>query len=202
MAEVYGYARCSTNESRQNIDRQKRDLIKNGVPADHIYWEYDHGTNDDRVELNRLLDVATAGDTIVTTEVSRLARSTQKLCSIIKEIQDKQLKLIICNSITFNCTPGHETDIMTKGMIQMWGVFAELEGDMIRQRIRSGMENAKAKGKKIGHPATTKENIPSAFYKYFVMYQDNKINVTEFARLCNCSRTTIYKYMAIVSNSK
>lgn len=119
MDKIYGYARCSTNETKQNIDRQGRELSKCGVPAENIYWEFDHGTNDDRIELKRLMDVVESGDTIVTTEVSRLARSTQKLCEIIKIIQDKQLKLVICNSITFDCRPGHDTDVMTKGMIQM-----------------------------------------------------------------------------------
>lgn len=201
MDKIYGYARCSTNETKQNIDRQGRELSKCGVHAENIYWEFDHGTNDDRIELKRLMDVVESGDTIVTTEVSRLARSTQKLCEIIKIIQDKQLKLVICNSITFDCRPGHDTDVMTKGMIQMWDVFSELEGEIIRQRIKSSMANAKAKGKKIGHPATTKESIPDTFYKKYPLYKNGSINVTDLARLCKCSRTTVYKYIKIIEEA-
>lgn len=37
----YGYCRCSTNENRQDIDRQKRELINQGVSEDKIYWEYE-----------------------------------------------------------------------------------------------------------------------------------------------------------------
>lgn len=198
MGTIYGYARCSTNESKQDIDRQRRELIKCGVSSNNIYWEYAHGTDNGRVELNRLMEVATPGDVIVTTEVSRLARSTQKLCDIIKEVQDKQLKLVICGSITFDCTPGHSTDVMTKGMLQMWAVFSELEGDIIRERIKSGMANAKAKGKKLGHPALTKETVPASFYKHYALYKDGTINVTDMARLCGCSRTTIYRYIKVV----
>ena len=55
MDKIYGYARCSTNETKQNIDRQGRELSKCGVPAENIYWEFDHGTNDDRIELPSLL---------------------------------------------------------------------------------------------------------------------------------------------------
>lgn len=200
MATIYGYARCSTNETKQDIDRQRRELMKCGVSSENIFWEYAHGTDNDRIELNRLMAAASAGDTIVTTEVSRLARSTQKLCAIIDEVQAKELKLVITNSITFDCTPGHEADVMTKGMIQMWAVFSELEGEIIRQRIKSGMANAKAKGKKIGHPALSKETIPSSFYKHYALYKDKAINVTELARLCDCSRTTIYRYIRVVKS--
>jgi len=71
---VYGYARCSTNETKQDIDRQKRELKKMGVEDKNIYFEYESGAKTDRIQLNRLLSVAKDKDTIVTTEVSRLTR--------------------------------------------------------------------------------------------------------------------------------
>ena len=62
---IYGYARCSTNEERQDIDRQKRELYALGVIDDkYIYWEYESGTKDDRAELQKLLDIVSEGDTI------------------------------------------------------------------------------------------------------------------------------------------
>ena len=69
MGDIYGYARCSTNESKQDINRQKRELMKNGVPEENIYWEYEHGTKDDRIELTRMFEKVKAGDAIVTTEL-------------------------------------------------------------------------------------------------------------------------------------
>ena len=73
----YGYARCSTNELKQDIDRQKRELIKKGVAEENIYFEYESGTKIDRVEFNRLLETIDEGDTIIATEVSRITRSTK-----------------------------------------------------------------------------------------------------------------------------
>jgi DNA invertase Pin-like site-specific DNA recombinase len=84
---------------------------------------------------------------------------------------------------------------MTKGMLMMWGVFSEMERDIISQRVKSGMQNAAAKGKRIGRPKTTAETIPDKFWKYHAMYKSGNITVSEFARLMDCSRTTIYKYM-------
>ena len=198
---IYGYARCSTNDKKQDIDRQKRELKELGVAVNNIYWEYETGTKDDRVQLDRLMNTVKEGDTIVSLEVSRLTRSTAKLCEIIEEVKERQIKLIIASSITIDCTPGHDIDPMTKGMLLMWGVFAEMEHDMICQRVKSGMANAKAKGKQIGRSKTTKEDIPDKFYKGYELYKSKKINISEFSRMLQCSRTTIYKYIKLIEEA-
>lgn len=194
---VYGYARCSTNEERQDIDRQKRELYSLGVTEDkYIYWEYESGTKTDRVELQKLLDIVKEGDTIVTTEVSRLTRSTKHLCEILQIVQEKKIILNIGGSFVVDCSQG-KMDPMTEGMIKMWGVFAEMERNIISQRVISGMKNAAAKGKKIGRPETTSDNLPDKFWKYYKQYKDNQINISEFSRLMACSRASIYKYINI-----
>ena len=95
------------------------------------------------VQFKKFFD--SEGDTIITLEVPRLARSTKQLCEIIEIVKEKKLKLIIKGSITVDCTLGR-LDPMSNAFIQMSGVFAELELGMIRERVRSGMANAKAKG--------------------------------------------------------
>lgn len=195
---IYGYARCSTDETKQNIDRQVRELMELGATKETIYLEYESGTKTDRVELNKLLNVIKKGDTIVTTEVSRITRSTKQLCEIIELAQKKYLKLII-GAFVVDCSRG-ELDPMTEGMLKMMGVFAEMERNMISQRVKSGMANAKAKGKKIGRPTTTSDDVPYIFLKHYPKYKANEINVTEFSRLCDMSRTTIYKYIKLVEN--
>ena len=106
-----------------------------GIKKENIFWEYESGTKDDREQLNRLMKIVEPGDSITSLEVSRLTRSTQKLCEIIKEVQEKQIKLVIAGSLTVDCSPGKEIDPLTKGMLMMWGVFAELEHDIIVQRV-------------------------------------------------------------------
>lgn len=196
MGIIYGYARCSTNEGRQDIDRQKRELRSLGVSDDkHIYWEYESGTSKMRPELQKLLDIVQPGDSIVATEVSRLSRSTGHLCEILELVQEKKLQLII-GSFRADCR-SEAFDPMTKGMLQMWAVFSEMEREMISQRVKSGMANAKAKGKKVGRPKSSKEMLPDKYWKYEKMYREGDISIAEFARLMNCSRTTIYKYISI-----
>ena len=197
MARTFGYARCSTSESKQDINRQKRELKKLGVTDDkNIYWEYESGTKIERAEFQKLLEILKKGDTIVTTEVSRLTRSTKHLCDIMQIVQDKKIRLII-GSFIVDCR-NDEIDPMTKGMLMMWGVFSEMERDIISQRVKSGMDNARAKGHKIGRPRVVKGSLPEKFFKFYDLYKDGQFNVTEFAKLMNCSRTTIYKYMRMV----
>ena len=199
MSKIYGYCRCSTSEERQDINRQKRELYELGVESEeNIYWEYESGTNNDRVEFNKLLSIVEATDTICTTEVSRLTRSTSYLCEILKMVQEKHLRLII-GSFIVDCRTD-EIDPMTKGMLMMWGVFAEMERDILSARVKSGMANAKAKGKQIGRPKTTKDNLPYNFLKYYPMYNSKEINITEFSKLSGLTRKTIYKYIEIAES--
>ncbi len=101
-------------------------LSSDVIKEENIFWEYESGTKDDRVQLNRLMEIVKEGDSITSLEVSRLTRSTQKLCEIIKDVQTKKIKLIIAGSLTVDCSPGKDLDPLTKGMLMMWGVFLSL----------------------------------------------------------------------------
>ena len=192
---IYGYARCSTTDNKQDINRQIRELKAAG--ADEVVFEYEHGDAKVKKNLHMLLDAATDGDTIITLEVSRLSRSTQQLCEILETVKEKHLRLIIVGSITVDCREG-QIDPMSQAFIQMSGVFAELELSMIRARVRSGMENAKAKGKKVGRPRSTRASIPAVFHKHYPAFVEGKMNVSELARICGLSRPTVYKYIKLV----
>jgi len=191
----YGYARCSTNEDKQDINRQIRELKHAG--ADEVVFEYEHGDAKVKQNLNMLLESAKEGDTIITLEVSRLTRSTQQLCEIVETIKAKRLCLVIVGSITVDCRTG-QIDPMSQAFIQMSAVFAELELSIIRARVRSGMQNAKAKGKKVGRKPTTKEDIPAIFYRHYPTFAAKKMNVSELSRICGLSRPTVYKYLKLL----
>ena len=192
---IYGYARCSTNETKQDIMRQVRELKANG--AEKIFLEYEHGDAAIKKELDKLFAIVVGGDTIIVLEVPRLARSTKQLCEIIELVKEKKIKLVIVGSITVDCTQGR-IDPMSNAFIQMSGVFAELELGMIRERVKSGMANAKAKGVRIGRPQLTKDKIPPIFYRHYAAYVNGELNISELARVCDMSRTTVYKYIEIL----
>ena len=192
---TYGYARCSTNESKQDINRQVRELKAAG--AEEIFIEYEHGDSKIKSQQAAMFAQAAGGDTVIVLEVSRLARSTQQLCEIIECVRQKHLRLVIVGSITLDCRSG-QADPMSEAFLQMAGVFSQLELAMIRSRVRSGMENARAKGRQIGRPQVSKEDIPASFLRHYPAHKNGQLNISELARVCDISRTTAYKYKALL----
>ena len=193
---IYGYCRCSTNESKQDISRQERELKALGVTdKKYIYKEYESGTKINRVQLQRLLEKVVEGDTIISTEVSRITRSTKQLCEIIEFAKNKNLKLVFGNFIV-DCTK--ELDPMTEGMLKMMGVFSEIERNMISQRVKSGVANARSKGKLIGRPKLTFNKIPQKVKDLYDIYSNGTISKTDYAKMCNVSRPTLDKYLEVI----
>lgn len=197
---IYGYARCSTNEDFQDISRQVLELKKLGVEEANIFREYISGTSKNKIELDRLLNLINAGDTIIATEVSRITRSTKQLCELIELAKDKKIKLIF-GSFIVDFT-GARIDPMVEGMLKLMGVFAELERNIISDRVRSGLENAKSKDVKLGRPGLTLDKLPKQFLKHYPTYLKKDISLTELSALCGKTRKTVYKYIKVIEESK
>lgn len=111
---------------------------------------------------------------------------------------DLYLQLLTC--MTFDCRSGQPAP-MSEAFLQMaGGVFSQLELSMIRMRVRSGMANARAKGKRIGRPQITAQDLPATFLRHYPAYQKGQLNVSELARACGISRTTVYKYISLLED--
>ena len=196
MSKIYGFARCSLSEEKgQDLNRQIRELKAAG--AEEIVAERVHGDARIKPQLDLLLETAEIGSTIICTEVSRLSRSTKQLCAIIEIIKQKRMRLQILGSITIDCRNG-QIDPMSQAFIQMSAVFAELELSIIRARVRSGMQNARSKGRPIGRPRTTADDVPRIFLRHYPEYISGKLNVSELARVCGLSRPSVYKYLKLL----
>ncbi|MGL4755328.1 MAG: recombinase family protein [Aeromonadaceae bacterium] len=150
---IFGYARVSTNE--QDHALQLDALNKRGV--DEVITDTMTGFKKDRPGLNRLLDKAREGDTIVIWRFDRLARSTVDLLGLVDDLQKRGIHL---ESL-------HE-GISTTGatgrlMLTMFGALAEFERALMIERVNAGIESAKAKGRVGGRPKSlTPEQIKMA----------------------------------------
>lgn len=100
------------------------------------------------------------------------------------------MRLVIVGSMTLDCREGR-SDPMSEAFLQMADV-------LIRSRVRSGMANARAKGKRIGRPQVTVESIPAIFLRHYPAYKSDHLNIGEFSRVFGLSRTTIYKYISLL----
>jgi DNA invertase Pin-like site-specific DNA recombinase len=105
--------------------------------------------------------------------------------------------MLILGTFVVDCTK--ELDAMTEGMLKMMGVFAEIERNMISQRVKSGISNARSKGKRIGRPQLKVSDIPQKVIKTFELYQSGNISKTDYARMCGISRPTLDKYLLLLA---
>jgi len=145
------YLRVSTSD--QLTDNQRIELEKVARQRDwNITAIYeDVGVSgakgrDQRPELDKLLSDATRGrfDIIMSWSVDRLGRSMQHLVTLLSDIQSIGVDLYLHQQAVDTSTPSG------KALFQMCGVFAEFERSMIQERVKAGLERAKASGKRLG----------------------------------------------------
>ena len=133
-----GYARCSTLE--QNIERQIVALEQAGVDKEYIYMEKQSGKNADRPKLKEMLSFVRRGDVVITESISRIARNTKDLLSIVDCLKDKGVDFISLKENIDTTTP------QGKFMLTVFAAMAELERESILERQREGIAIAKEKG--------------------------------------------------------
>jgi DNA invertase Pin-like site-specific DNA recombinase len=196
----YGYARCSTNDKLQDITRQHRELIEMGVDKKNIFSEYESGTKADRPQFIKLKETVKEKDTIICTEASRITRSIKQLLEFLEFAKEKHLKLILGTFIVDFSTS--VPDPMTLATVQLMGVFAELERNIISERVKSGMENAREQGKQIGRKIVTVNDIPEKFIKYYQLYVDKRITKEILAELSGISYPTCLKYCKMLKENE
>ena len=170
---IYGYARGSLAEEKgQDLKRQTRELTAAG--AEKIITEREHGDAKKKPNLDFLMEHIETGSTLIVCEVSRLSRSVLQFCELMETIKEKHLRLIVLGSITVDCRSG-EIDPMSAAFLQMASIFSELEKNILRSRVRSGLANARANGKTLGRRPITKADLPAPFLKYYPSYGNRQM---------------------------
>jgi DNA invertase Pin-like site-specific DNA recombinase len=177
---IIGYARVSTVD-RQNLDRQIILLSEYG--CEKMVQEKFTGTTKDRDGLNSLLDVIRKGDTVVVESISRLGRKTLDILSIIQQFEDTGVKFV---SIKENMDTRTSTE---KPCFKMMCVIAELERNLIVERVKEGLEASKRRGKKLGRPKVDQGKIEIALR----MYDSKEYSVKEIVEGTGLSQGSLYR---------
>jgi DNA invertase Pin-like site-specific DNA recombinase len=171
LNEVAIYGRVSTQG--QNIETQLREAreycVRNGVATHKTYADVGiSGTKASRPQLDAMLTDLRAGriKTIVVYKLDRLGRSLTNLLDLLAEFRNRKVRLI---SISDGLDS--ETDNpMSRAFWKLLGIFAELEREIIRERVMSGLERARAQGKKLGRPAGSKDKGKRSVSGYHLRY--------------------------------
>jgi DNA invertase Pin-like site-specific DNA recombinase len=147
------YARVSTIDHGQDPSMQTRELseycVRRGWEVFATYVDNGvSGKKDSRPALNRLMADAHARrfDVVVCWRFDRFSRSVSHLCRALETFNALGIEFVsLCEQVDTNTPTG-------KLVFTILGAVAEGERNLIAERVRSGLRNARAKGKRLGRP--------------------------------------------------
>ncbi|HEY5563220.1 MAG TPA: recombinase family protein [Clostridiaceae bacterium] len=182
----YSYERVST--IRQDVRRQELSLLEYKI--DKKYIDKATGKNVNRPKLNKLMLDVKKGDKIYIESISRLGRNVDDLRQLTEYFKDK-------GTIVHFIKEGFSTEgNVYKFMLTILGAVAEMERELIVERVKEGIEKAKIYGTRSGNSiGRPKRALPKNFEKYYIKWKSSDISATEFARLLSISRATLYRYI-------
>lgn len=207
MGRIATYVRVSTEEQNPDSRRKEtREYAKQNLEAENViqYADIESGTTADREEFNTLREDIKLEDisSVVTTEVSRVARSIRDLENFIELCKTNNTAVHFTREpIQFE--PDDENPY-NRAMIQLLGVFAELEAKMIQQRTKEAIRHMRENGHKWGRaPLGFDKNngniSPNEDYdrvcSILEMVDDNKTSQNKASDVLDTSRTTIRRIL-------
>ena len=196
QSQVIGYIRVSTN--KQDFNNQRLEIHeyarKHNINIDEfLSIEISSRKDTKQRRIDELLTKLKAGDTLIVSELSRLGRSVGQIITIIDQLIKQGVNFI---AIKENMAINGKHDMNSKVMTTMFGLFAEIERDLISDRTKQGLMAAREKGKLLGRPKgslsdsklTGKDELIKEELKYGVAK-------AAISRKFGVSRTTLVNYI-------
>ncbi len=176
--KIFAYMRISTNH--QKTDRQKQTIVeyseRNGFLIDEFVSDTITGgmKADHRPNYHTMKEHLRSGDVLVVSDIDRLGRNADDVIVEIKDLQFRGIRVVALDVPFLN------------------------DWEKIHARVMQGLDVAKAKGKKLGRPAT---GVPKEFVKEYNKFRSGEygsISVVQFAKLQGIAVSTFYKYAGIL----
>lgn len=184
MASI-GYARVSSREEGQVLDRQM-DALK-AAGCERIFEDRASGVCAERPGLNACLDHLRRGDVLVVLDLDRLGRRAGELIRLVDELEGRGVGFRALNTAFDTTTPAG------RAFLQIQAAFAEMERNLIRQRVSEGIAAARARGRNGGRPRVmTLERLRYAQH----LMADQTRSISSICReLDGIPASTLYHYL-------
>ncbi|CAF30322.1 recombinase family protein [Methanococcus maripaludis] len=179
---IIGYARVSTKD--QNLERQLDELKKAG--SEKIFLEKISGTKRNRPEFDKMFDILRAGDIIIVTELTRISRSTKDLVEIVESCKSLGVEIKSLKESWLDTTSAHGKLLFT-----IFAGLAEFERDLISERVKSGLNAARSRGRLGGRPKIDSEKVEMALK----MYDSKEYTIKQILKATGISKFTLYNYL-------
>ena len=176
-----GYIRVSTEE--QNTARQE--ILMEQLGVEKVFIEKCSGKNANRPELMAMMNFVREGDTVVVSEISRFARNTKDLLTLIDSLTDKGVHFESQKEKIDTTTP------TGKFMITVFGAVSQLERDYILARQKEGIDAKKARGEYKGRQPI--EVDKSKFEQEYKLWKSGQITATTAMTHLGLKPNTFYR---------
>lgn len=191
---VFGYARVSTD--RQDTDNQKSEINKwaerNAVNIDEFVAETISSRQTNR-EIFQIVAALREGDTLVVSELSRIARSLKELIDIIDTLIKKKVRVVFVKE-SMDLRDDNPAAILA---INMLGSVAQFERSMISMRTKAALSAKSDAGVRLGRPegSKNKKRVWSGKEGEIEKYIKMGLNKSAIAKLTGISRDSLYEYL-------
>ncbi|MCG1891598.1 recombinase family protein [Staphylococcus epidermidis] len=185
-----GYARVSTG--LQNLDLQEDQLNQYG--CEKIFNDYMSGSKSKRPGLDKAIEFARSGDTIVVWRLDRLGRNMEDLITLVNELNNRGVSF---HSLEENITMDKSSST-GQLLFHLFAAFAEFERNLILERSSAGRIAARARGRYGGRP----KKLNKQDLKLLKTLYDNGTPIKTIAEQWKVSRTTIYRYLNKLNNQE
>ncbi|CIV75951.1 MULTISPECIES: recombinase family protein [Bacilli] len=185
-----GYARVSTG--LQNLNLQEDRLNQYG--CEKIFSDHISGSKSKRPGLDKAIEFARSGDTIVVWRLDRLGRNMEDLITLVNELNNRGVSF---HSLEENITMDKSSST-GQLLFHLFAAFAEFERNLILERSSAGRIAARARGRYGGRP----EKLNKQDLKLLKTLYDNGTPIKTIAEQWKVSRTTIYRYLDKLNNQE
>lgn len=185
-----GYARVSTG--LQNLNLQEDRLNQYG--CEKIFSDHISGSKSKRPGLDRAIEFARSGDTIVVWRLDRLGRNMADLITLVNELNNRGVSF---HSLEENITMDKSSST-GQLLFHLFAAFAEFERNLILERSSAGRIAARARGRYGGRP----EKLNKRDLTLLKTLYDNGTPIKTIAEQWKVSRTTIYRYLNKLNNQE
>ena len=192
---IYAYCRVSTTHQTEENQRFVIEKFANETNIHIDVWVEEtisSGQKLSKRKLGKLIPRLKSGDILITTEISRLARSLMELMGILQTCLEKD-----CQIWTLKENFRLGTDVQSKVLAFAFGLSAELSKSLLQARVRESLARIKAGGKKLGRPfgARSRELKLAKYHNRLERMIKRGISKPQIAKKLGVHKCTIYNYL-------